>query len=369
MAQQPVAKPFKYLYIPCEASVPVEEKHFNGSGEDDLKRAIVGHFHSRSMSVGQRTEMASHLYQKAKSSAKGNVGAAAEETDDASPLPPKDDDQIAGLLATAIDQSSYEIVPVVMPMRANSFIGTSLYIDDAGRFKDLPINSRASKLAQKDVRGDAFLLSNHDDPALDEWERVDCTEETFQRILKNPVATLDTSDQLAMARATALRENDAKVITEENAKIGLQSKADGNAFFAKGEIDAAIKAYTACIDATEGRADLCSNGADITAARTASFLNRSLCYGKLNDWNSAEKDAAKVVFAIDSNNLKGWFRLATARSHLKDFAGAEEALAHLEAIDTSKTAAADISQLRADMANAKARLEAAERKKYSKMFA
>ena len=380
-AQLPEVQPFKYLYIPADNSAPLEVRDFSGTSEAELKKALVGHFVSNTLSNAQKLEMASHLYEKAQSNAdKATANAPAKKVEElaedgtpaeapAAALPAKDSAQMAGLLAAAMENSSYEIVPVVMPMRRNKFIGTSLYIDDAGRFKDLPLNSRASRVAQKDIRGDAFMLSNHDDPALDEWRRVDCTVDTFETIAANPAPTLDTSNQAAMAQATMARENDAKVITAENAAAGIKAKADGNAFFAAGDLLAAVQAYSACVEATDGRADLCPNGEEVTAARTAAFLNRSLCYGRLGDWNAAEKDAAKVVYGIDGTNVKALFRLATARSHLKDFEGAEEALVACEAADAAKTAASDIAQLRIDMTGAKSRLEQAEKKKYAKMFA
>uniref|UniRef100_A0A6U3ELU9 CS domain-containing protein n=1 Tax=Lotharella globosa TaxID=91324 RepID=A0A6U3ELU9_9EUKA len=75
-------------------------------------------------------------------------------------------------------QSSVEIVPLSVPVKATKFLSISMYVDDQGIAKNLPKNERASKMALSagrptEVRGDAFLGRVFDDQ--DSWTRVDFT--------------------------------------------------------------------------------------------------------------------------------------------------------------------------------------------------
>eukprot|EP00658_Telonema_sp_P-2_P082353 TRINITY_DN8693_c0_g1_i1.p1 TRINITY_DN8693_c0_g1~~TRINITY_DN8693_c0_g1_i1.p1 ORF type:complete len:188 (+),score=73.70 TRINITY_DN8693_c0_g1_i1:143-706(+) len=156
-------------------------------------------------------------------------------------------------------------------------IRDSLYIDDAGRFKELPLNERASRMAQKDIRGDAFVLSNHDDPALEDWGRVDCPLERFESILANPkqATPLDTSNQAAMAAASAAREYDTKIVTAEEAEEAMKSKADGNTAFGNQDYKKAAEMYELALTKLMARTDLLENGPELETARIACFSNQS----------------------------------------------------------------------------------------------
>lgn len=58
--------------------------------------------------------------------------------------------------------SLVDSVPLVLNTRAVQHVGVNLYVDDKGTAKGLPINARASAIAQAcgkmlEVRGDAFI--------------------------------------------------------------------------------------------------------------------------------------------------------------------------------------------------------------------
>jgi hypothetical protein len=345
MTEQPKVTPFKYILIPCDDTV-VQERTFSGSSDDDLRRTIKSHFSGKTLSNSQRCEM------------QLSVAKAASEKSAEKAVDPN-------LLEQVVGDTSFEIVPITLPSRGNRFIGSSLYIDDAGRFKELPLNSRASRIAQKDIRGDAFLLSNHDDPALDVWERVDCGIDVYNSLIQcPPQTTLDTSNQKQMAAAGAVRESDSKLVSEEDAQTAKKARLEGNQLFGQGKFTEAETEYSAAISMTEGRRDFLANEKEVTNIRLLSFLNRSLCRLKLSKWTEAALDA-KSALVLDERNVKGLFRLATAEFRCRDFDAAESALAGCE---SAGGISEETSALRTEIAAGRRQLQKEEQKKYSKAF-
>jgi hypothetical protein len=385
---QPAVSAFQYLLIPADATRAVTPATFTGDSDEVLRQTITQYFRTQaSLSAGQRQELKSNIVARATANAEKHTvkkseneetegggagaplttaGASEDGAETAINTAEQQASRMTSLAEDFVDQTSFEIVPVVMPTRKNRFIGTSLYIDDAGRFKELPVNTRASTIAQRDIRGDAFLLSNYDDPAVDEWKRVDTTLDAYEELYRKPPQTqLDTSNQAAMAAATIHRENDAKRISEEDAAKALEAKADGNKFFVAGDYKAGVQAYTHAIELLDGRRDLHSNAAELEQTLVTSYVNRSLCLAKLNLWNESLLSARAAV-ELDPSNAKGYYRIASARAALKEF---NEASFALQACEARGGSADDIARLRAEIAEGSKQFQAKQKATYSKMFA
>ena len=80
------------------------------------------------------------------------------------------------LLGTAMGIQLAETVPLVVNRKANGHIGINMYVDDQGSLKNLPLNARATQIAQMcglmlEVRGDAFIARFFDDD--DNFRRLD----------------------------------------------------------------------------------------------------------------------------------------------------------------------------------------------------
>lgn len=359
---QPTVKPFTYVLIPCSEGDAVSEVHFDGNSEDGLRHTITRYFRQQLLSQDQRKDMARHLMEQSKESAKKN---AVQRDGETQQEPVLDEKQQEELIQGYLEQTSFEIVPVTMPTRANRFIGTSLYIDDSGAFKDLPVNTRASHIAQRTIRGDAFLLSNHDDPALEEWGRVDCTLGMYDELRANPPKTVyNASDPAQMAEAAKLRETETKVISADDAAKASKAKEEGNDFFAAGDLRAAVQAYSHAIELTSGRRDLLPNEAEVTAVHTAALLNRSLVLSKLHQYRLAANDAREVL-QINSGNMKGYYRLAVALSGTHDYAEAKQAAAEFEHYGGAKNDAAELVKM---IETGENEAKAAEKKLVTQMF-
>ncbi|RNE99243.1 malate dehydrogenase (quinone) [Trypanosoma rangeli] len=357
--QGPTVNFFRYVLIPADDNAAPREMTFAGGSDEEFRASLQQYFRRQLLSEDQRREMARHLTAKMKEAKQqGDAAAAAAAA--------TSEQQQHAMIEDYLEQTSFEIIPLLMPGRGNRFVGTSLYIDDSGRFKDLALNSRASTLVQRDIRGDAFLLCSHDDPALDEWSRVDCTLAHYEALLREPPTTsYDTANQAQMTSAVMQRESDTKRISEADTAKAQQAKVNGNSFFTAGDFKAAVKAYDEAVELTEGRRDLLPNEAAVTALRLSALLNRSLCHHRLGKNEAAAADA-RAALQLDATNLKAHHRLAVALCGGRDYAAAAEALNAFEQLGGP---ASDVAAIRQAIAEGAAALRKEQKQKFSKLFA
>lgn len=90
------------------------------------------------------------------------------------------------------------------------------------------------------------------------------------------------------------------------ARQAEQLKQDGNSYFKKERLGAAIDAYTEAIT-------LCPDVAIY-------WTNRALCYRKRNEWNKVEEDCRRAL-RLDSNSVKAHYMLGLALLERQDYAG------------------------------------------------
>merc|ERR1719487_207790 len=118
-------KVFKYVRIPCEASDPMEELEFpavEGLGDDPFIEHLKDVFQSGGKEVHLDTMV------------KAMSAHAKQNLDD------KMDDQMREKVRS---MKSLDIFPISVPVQSTGFHGVSMYCDDKGIAKDLPINNRA----------------------------------------------------------------------------------------------------------------------------------------------------------------------------------------------------------------------------------
>ncbi|EPY32412.1 malate dehydrogenase (quinone) [Strigomonas culicis] len=372
MTSQPIVDPFTYVLIPADDAKPVEERRFEGKSDGELRHMLQRYFRHQLLSRDQELAMKRHLVAKSEEAARKQ--AAQGDTADATAKTPVQHaaeeelrrQQQDHMIEQYLDNTSYEIVPVVMPMRETHYVGTSLYVDDSGSFKDLPLNSRASTVAQRDIRGDAFLLSNRDDPALDEWARTDCTAAAYEHLHAHPPKqAYDTADRAQMNKTALLRDADSKRISEADIEAAAAAKTAGNAHFAKGDTAAALQAYTTVVELTEGRRDLLADEAAATALRVTALLNRSLCYVRQGQTAAAATDA-RTAAHLDPASVKAQYRLAQALLADRDYDAAEPVVQRFVELGGDEASATALQQ---QLAEGRRQLKAEMKKKFSKMFA
>eukprot|EP00607_Mallomonas_marina_P007774 CAMPEP_0182417596 /NCGR_PEP_ID=MMETSP1167-20130531/2058_1 /TAXON_ID=2988 /ORGANISM="Mallomonas Sp, Strain CCMP3275" /LENGTH=253 /DNA_ID=CAMNT_0024591273 /DNA_START=65 /DNA_END=822 /DNA_ORIENTATION=+ len=98
----------------------------------------------------------------------------------------------------------------------------------------------------------------------------------------------------------------------ESANSAEDLKKQGNEAFAAKQYDKAIEFYNKAIALTPDNAIL--------------YSNRSACYGGKGLWKESMEDA-KTCIEKDQNFIKGYFRLATAQTELKQY---DDAIATLQ---------------------------------------
>lgn len=158
---------FQYVLVPASASDDMQELTFTGKselGDDHFLKHLKAYFGSMGKGV-DRNVLLKNMAEHAKKDVK-------ELTE--------------GINATVLDgicqSEALSIFPVMTPTKATGFYTVSLYCDDKGIAKDLPLNERAIGIVKSCgydnqlYRGDVFFSRVHDnEPANEPWRRVDFT--------------------------------------------------------------------------------------------------------------------------------------------------------------------------------------------------
>lgn len=314
-ASEPAIKPFDYCLLPADKEAPVEQRRFEGTSDKELRRRIAAYFGEEGITTGQQEALKEHMVGEMDKNAKKAMGGE-EGGKEASAQAPDQKQMAEGLLDQALSQQggSFEIVPVIYPDASNGYTGTSLYIDQVGRFKELPLNERASALSQRDIRGDAFVLRNYDDPVADSWARVDCTKRMVDGLLSCPPARSEAPEARAAAMQAAMSTTKVTPAMLEKAR-GLRQA--GNDSFRDGVFDRADEQYTAALAQLQGRTDDVGEE-EVGGLAKACLLNRAQCRLKRGKLRLAEEDCTAVLHR-DPRALKALFRRAQARRQARDY--------------------------------------------------
>lgn len=188
-----------------------------------------------------------------------------------------------------------------------------MYVDDQGVLKGLPVNVRASQVAQLcglalEVRGDAFLARFRDND--DDFERMDFSlaelsssapwvaeARAFQEDKRRRGDTTEAAYERLMsgvgagARAGAGKANKDTINTEAQ-----REKERGNEEFRAGRWGSAVECYSRAVEADPGL--------------TAALSNRAMALIKLGRYADALADCERVVGA-NTGDVKGLLRRAT----------------------------------------------------------
>ena len=154
---------FAYIRIPADITSPIEECSFDKVelSEDKFIKHIKQYFALLSPESNvDRDVLLKQLSEHAKQDISQTV-----------------DEQTLDQLMT---MTSVDIMTVSLPVAENGFVGVSMYCDDKGRSKNLPINDRATGLVMacglvgQQLFGDVFVSRMFDD-GENHWFRMDFT--------------------------------------------------------------------------------------------------------------------------------------------------------------------------------------------------
>ncbi len=156
---------FKYVFIPADTIYPIEVREFDQvSLEDDqFIKMVKKYFAISNPESGVDRDM---LIKQMSQHAKKDITSAMDpET-----------------LENMLTSTSVDILSISVPSKENDFFGVSLYCDDKGKAKRLPLNERATGLGSacgligQTFHGHIFLSRMYDDQE-ENWFRVDFTME------------------------------------------------------------------------------------------------------------------------------------------------------------------------------------------------
>ena len=161
----PPPKPtrFEYVFIPADTAYPIEARDYDQVDleDDTFIRMIKKYFAMANPECGVDREM---LIKQMSDHAKRDI---TESLD-------------AATLDRVMNMTSVDILTIALPTPENGHVGVSLYCDDKGRSKKLPLNERASGLGAacgltgQTFHGDVFLSRMYDD-GEDHWFRLSFT--------------------------------------------------------------------------------------------------------------------------------------------------------------------------------------------------
>lgn len=159
-----MAAGFSYVSIPADPHEPMKELRFEGTvtlEKDEFVASLKRFF------AAQDKEVDKEILLKSMSQHTGRDLKNEEGLDPA-------------FLERCMHETSIDIFPVMLPMPQFGNEGVSLYCDDKGVAKELPLNPRAMGLVKacgyegQQFRGDIFLGRMFDD-GDEEWRRIDFT--------------------------------------------------------------------------------------------------------------------------------------------------------------------------------------------------
>lgn len=206
------------------------------------------------------------------------------------------------LLNLATGMQLVETLALLPCMKKHDSIGVTMYVDDSGSYKHLPINTRATDLTHtcglftESILGDAFLARVKEND--DDFERMD----------------ISASEVSSTARwVTEAKKHNKKKLTEPPAEDVIskmkpkpqieeitpadEERQKGNAFFKQGQFQKALDCYTKCLE--------------LDSSSIPALTNRSLMYLKLGRFEEALIDA-EAALRLDEVNVKALYRKGEA---------------------------------------------------------
>ncbi|KAG2433668.1 hypothetical protein HXX76_008039 [Chlamydomonas incerta] len=329
----PQAKRVKYVYIPADVHEPIQEREIDvpeGREVECLLDCLKDHFKA----AGGNKTAAQREAQKQQLIARVGAESAAKLSDQ--------------MMAVALDMQMVETVPLLVNNRDNGYVGVNMYCDDQAQVKELPLNMRASNIADccgkpMQVNGDVFLARLFDND--DAFVRLDlglpevtssaawvaaAAAQAARRMQQGDRAA-DFMAQLQQQQRKQGQASAAPAATVRELTPAEVEKEAGNAAVKRGDWSGAVDRYSAALGLEPGM--------------TAAANNRALALLRLGRHGEAEADCGKVLEA-EPRNVKALLRRATCRVALGRRA---EAVADLQAVlelePHNKDAQAELTKL------------------------
>ncbi|VWU49231.1 MYND-type zinc finger protein, putative [Hepatocystis sp. ex Piliocolobus tephrosceles] len=191
---------FKYILISSDINNEVKELTFKGS-EKKFQNTLCSYFKRIICDEKGKNELKETIKESLIKNKNNNNEENKDKLNDISP----------DLIDSAVQSSqNYQIIPLTMPTKKNNFFAVNCYIDDIGRIKKLPYNSRASRICSTEIYGDAFLSKTYDN---EDFKRCDFTIKEYEQFLKEPPKADNRWNQ-AEAMQNLLKQMESKQVED-----------------------------------------------------------------------------------------------------------------------------------------------------------
>mmetsp|Transcript_9973 Transcript_9973/g.29916 ORF Transcript_9973/g.29916 Transcript_9973/m.29916 type:complete len:352 (-) Transcript_9973:950-2005(-) len=302
-------KSYKIVYVPADTSEPLQEWTIKSS-EEKLLESLLDRLKAHFKATGPKKTAEQEAQQH-------------KELMKSLPEGTKVD---AAMLRVATNMQMVENIALLANAPEYGFVGVNLYVDDQGSIKQLPLNLRASDIANvagkpMEVRGDAFLARVLDDGEA--FDRLDLTvsevsssarwvkdaaeqnrrkagSKQSEELAARMQASVSAADR-ARSGAQASSSGAGKAVVTEEVSPAEAAKAAGNKAFARGDFVEAVLLYSEALS---------KDGSLVTALN-----NRALAHLKLGNPAAAETDASAVLH-LEPRNVKALLRRGNAREAL-----------------------------------------------------
>ncbi|KAF4727141.1 hypothetical protein FOZ62_013851, partial [Perkinsus olseni] len=125
------------------------------------------------------------------------------------------------MLEKLMSMTTVDILTLALPVPKTGYTGVSMYVDDKGVAKNLPMNVRAQGLTSacglvgNQIRGDAFVGRMYDD-GKDEWFRTDFKESDLNSGL----------EWIATAKSINMRQGGGTTLSALTSQYGMGSNSE-----------------------------------------------------------------------------------------------------------------------------------------------
>uniref|UniRef100_A0A3B0MG51 MYND finger containing protein, putative n=1 Tax=Theileria annulata TaxID=5874 RepID=A0A3B0MG51_THEAN len=253
-----VHKKFTYVYVSSDINIPVKVLEFSGK-ENSFRDLITSHFTRHNLLPEERQDFEKYLIKeyegsKAKNKPENDTSGGFKLTPDflSNTIDTAGSNYQVTLIYHKYNKTSniFQIIPLTLPSKKNDFLGINCYIDSIGRVKNLPTNSRMTRLCSTDIRGDCFISRTYDDE--DVFKRVDFTLEDYNELMENPPSAEGRwdvskafSNALSQDSLSKTQETVVKNQCENCKKVPINSITQIN-YIQEGSENQVLKICTGC---------------------------------------------------------------------------------------------------------------------------
>ncbi|EKX52916.1 hypothetical protein GUITHDRAFT_101366 [Guillardia theta CCMP2712] len=346
---------FKYVYIPCDDGKEIQECVMRAKKSQSMQ-CMLDYLRpyfaeaAKIKSEEQRRKLKENISAElAKNAAKGGM---------------KSDDISATMIDSMTESQFVDIVPLIPAVAACNWMSVTMYVDDKGSAKELPVNARATAIVSMaggsvSVLGDAFVARAYDNEAEDLVRHDFLLEELaadapwlreawrVKLIVEGNRDSKGKEDEhLDEARIVSKVLEDGfpfvpplhqPVHQDARKEAAEKIRAKGNEYFKQGSFEDALFEYYKSVRYLSIMPAVLDDKA--TASLVSALSNAAACWLKLEKYKLCDKLCSNTL-QLEPKNVKALFRKGMALRGMQQWQEALTALEQAASLNPSDAAVA-----------------------------